>query len=153
MIIGPTLNNLGTLIVAEEAPNITGIPTVHPACDPDNHDGGYHCIGRVWILYSTPNNITQWGTISSLGIDHSAKRVMCHQLGYSISQNDSFMPPILVDNTPPIWLTDVSNCGDGDSNILQCNHRLCEFGDDCYDHMKDLIISCGESLVSVIIMW
>lgn len=137
---------MGTLIVAEEVPNITGTHTVHPDCHPDAHGGEYRCQGRVWMLYSTSDRVTQWGTISSIGIDESAKNVICHQLGYNKSVSNVTQRKNLTDDTPPIWLTDVNNCGNGDGNILQCNHRLCELGSKCYNHSLDLIVYCGESL-------
>lgn len=139
--------------MSDEAPNNTGIPANNPNCNSKS------CYGRVWIYYSDATKLISWGSIARTGIDAAAKDIMCNQLGYKKAVRNPLVPavPPLNDDSPVVWLTEVS-CAIYPSikppynNILQCNPTTCKTGHDpqheeCNNHISDLVISCSKCYV------
>lgn len=131
--------SLGTLVLAHNNVTPTDGSNFPPPSELCLETG---CQGRVWIYFRSVNHISQWGTVSSVGVTAYEKNVICRQLGYNTCR--SSIPPVHLQTTSsPVWLTKL-NCSNatGVTNILQCNYSNCEPDDDCNNHNNDLVLNC-----------
>lgn len=126
-----------TMLLSNNIPNNTGNHHPSPGCSTE------HCEGRVWIFFSNVNRISQWGTISKLGMGKYEKGLICNQLGYVDYTDYDPIVDDLPEPSPPVWLTEIA-CEHNSSNILQCNYTHCTDDSECSNHTNDLIITCGK---------
>ena len=124
----------------------------NPMSNTTNNCTKENCEGRVWIYYSNAMNMLQWGTINNNRIERDALDTLCHQLGYRNFDKRislSFSQRSMINDSYPIWLTDIK-CPKGGhvDNILQCDHKHCDWEENCHDHDNDVAIKCSEFIVS-----